>query len=203
MPEMRYAHQPDVLTHLKVKEEDVETIERLVRLEHGLAAQFDHATGRRFGETTVAPQLRIVQGFATDLLMLPAGIARVDEVEISDPHYLTSSTRVLDASEWLLWGSDADGNALALLRTDGQWWTGLQIAVTGLWADQDVEGLVPDDVREAMTTLVVKEYRRRTSSPTDQIGPDGLVVPAPSGWNDPMVKTTIAHHRVVRRRVGV
>lgn len=200
MAEMRYAHQPDVLTHLKVKDDDAETVARLIRLENGLAASFDAKCGRTFGETTVPAQVRLATGYATDLLLLPTGIARIDEVEISDP--LTGDSRILDAAEWLPWGSDGEGNTVGLLRTNGTWY-GLRAGITGLWGDQDVEGLVPDDVREAMTTLVVKEHRRRTSSPSEQIGPDGLVVPAPSGWNDPTVQVAIIAHRVSRRRVGV
>lgn len=203
MPEMRYAYQPDVLAHLKVKEDDVDTIARLIRLENGLAAQFDHACGRTFGETTVAPQLRSVQGYASNLLLLPTGIGRIDEVEVSDP--VASDSRILDAGEWLPWGYDDAGNTVGLLLTSSTLptWYGLQVGITGLWGDQDSEGLVPDDVREAMVTLLVKEFRRRTSSPSEQIGPDGMVVPAPSGWSDPTVKGAIAAHRVSRRKVGV
>ena len=199
MAQMRYAHQPDVLTALRIGESDTAAIDQVVRLENGLAASFDHRCGRVFGETTVPALLRVATGYASDLLLLPAGLASVTSIEIHDP--LTGSRRILTDDEWLLWGADAAGNAVGVLRINDTW-AGLQVAVTGLWGDQDVEG-VPDDVREAMTTLTVKEYRRRTSSPTDTVGPDGMPMITPSGWNDPAVKEAIAAHRIARRGVGV
>lgn len=199
---MRYASQPDVLRHLKIRETDVETIDRLIRLEHGLADAFEHRTGRRFVEDDVAPVTRIVQGYDSDLLVLPVGVWRVDAVEVFEP--VSGWRSVMDAADWLLWGEDARGAALGI-RTPGGSWHGLTVGVTGLWADQDTVG-VPADVREALTMATVKEYRRITTSPNDQAGPSvaGLEpVPTPSGLNDPLFKAAIDRHRVRRRRVGV
>lgn len=204
MAEMRYASQSNVLRDLKIAESDAVTIAEVVGIENGLATLFDHRCGRSFGETTVPAQMRIVQGYATDLLLLPTGIAQVDAVEVRDP--VAAESRVLDAAEWVAWGSDANGNTIGLLLTGSDsltQWGGYQVGVTGLWGDQNIEGLVPDDVREALTTATIKEYRRRHSSYTDQIGPDGLAVPSPAGVNDPLFNETARHYRVSRRKAGV
>lgn len=199
---MRYAHQPDVLRHLKIRETDVETIDRLIRLEQGLADTFEYRTGRRFVDEEVAPVTRMVQGYGSDLLVLPIGVWRVDEIDVHAPQ--TGVRRILAPDEWLLWGEDATGAAVGILLV-GTTWYGQVVAVTGLWADQDTVG-VPADVREALTMATVKEYRRITTSPNDQAGPSvaGLEpVPTPSGLNDPLFRAAINRHRVRRRKVGV
>lgn len=194
---MRYAHQDDVLAHLRIEETDTDAIEPLVRLENGLADAFDGKVGRSFGET-VEPSTREVRGLSSEVLVIGAGIRSIAGIEVDgtwDGAAWVDGV-ALGTEAWRPWAVSPDGVIYAIERLGGPYWT-RTVRVTGVWADQP-DGTVPDDVREALTTLTVKEYRRRTSSPSEQIGPDGLMVPAPSGWNDPTVQAAIERHTVTR-----
>lgn len=194
---MRYADEPDVLAHLRIEDSDTDAIEQVVRLENGLAEMFDGKVGRSFGET-VPPVTREVRGLSCEVLVIGEGIRSITGIEVDGAWNGTAWTDgvTLGTDAWRVWAHAPDGVIYAIERLGGPYWQHT-VRITGVWADQP-DGSVPADVREAMTTLTVKEYRRRTSSPSEQIGPDGLMIPAPSGWNDPTVQATIEHHIVTR-----
>jgi hypothetical protein len=195
---MIYAHQPDVLAHLKIAGADVAAIDRVTRLENALVIAFDHLTGTSYGTAPLA-ETRIVDGRTSSVLVLSPGVVSVSGVRadngIWDGTTWTGLT-ALDPDEYFLTFTDADGVSYGLERVGGSVWVG-PVAVTAVWSDQGAGG-VPPDVREALTLLTVKEYRRLHTSPSEQIGPEGQVVPAPSGWNDPSVQRAIDAHRIVR-----
>lgn len=194
---MRYADQATVLSLLRLTGDDTDAVTHLVALENGLAATFDGLTGRTFG-TSATPEARTVAAYASDVLPLTDGVRTVSGVAVDGAWDggLWADETVLGPADYRLWPVDRDGVAYGLLRTDGSLWSGA-VRVTALWADQ-ADGTVPPDVVLTLTTLTVKEYRRQTSSPSEQVGPDGQIVSTPSGWNDPGVKAVVARHTLVR-----
>ena len=195
---MRYADQTDVLAHLKITDTNVTAVDRVTRLENALAEAFDRRIGRTFG-TTPIPEARTLDGHDSSVLVIATGIVSVSGVRadhgVWDGAAWTGFTD-LTADEYRLTYRDVDGISYGLERTSGVAWIG-PVEVTGVWPDQGGAS-VPLDVAEAMTLLTVKEYRRLTSSPSEQVGPDGQIIVTPSGWNDPTVKAAIEAHRVVQ-----
>lgn len=198
-PTMRYAHQPDVLKHLAIKSTTTDVIARVVRMENGLADAFDQRCGRSFGMTGVLPVSRVV--LAQDSAMLTPSIGMREVTTIRYRAHATGGWTLLDPDRYELIGEGADGSYQSVFLPGGHWGN-FEIEITGHWADRDYEA-VPEDVREAMTFITVRQYRRQNASPTEMIGPDGLYVPAPHAWDDPMVRAAINRHRVHRRRIGV
>lgn len=200
---MRYATEATVLAALKIdalklKDEAaaLAATERVTSLENGLAEALDGMIGRSFGEAPVAVT-RTIAGGNSPILVIHDGIRSVVQIETGgtwDGATWTDADTV-DAKDYALWSMDPDGVAYSI-RSYGADWEG-SVRVTGIFGDQPVEA-VPADIREAMTTLTVKEYRRVTSSPMDAVGPDGQVISTPSGWNDPTVKAAIDRYRLIR-----
>lgn len=183
---MRYAHEPDVLHDLQIEPDDTDTIDRVVRLENALADAFDAKVGRRF-DTGPLTEMRVMVGRQSDLLILHSGVRSISTI--------THRGAVVPADEWSLAFTGVDGISYGVQRTEGEWVGAIE--VTAQWADGPAAS-VPEDVRHAITLLTVKEYRRMTSSPTEQVGPDGMIVSTPSGWNDPTVKAAIEAHTLTR-----
>lgn len=195
---MRYATQDDVLAHLKISASDTAKVDRVTRLENALADAFDGKTGRAFG-TAPTPEARMIAGGESSVLVFPNGIVSVSGVKADNGVWDgTAWTGLTDltSDEYRLTFTDIDGISYGLDRTSGVAWIG-PVEVTGVWPDQGAED-VPLDVAEAMTKLVVDEYRRLTSSPSDQVGPDGMTVQLPNGWKNPLVIAAIERHRVTR-----
>lgn len=183
---MRYAHEPDVLHDLQIDGDDVDTVDRVVRLENALADAFDAKVGRRF-DTGPLTEMRVMVGRQSDLLILHSGVYSVSAI--------TQGTQPVDAEDWQYAFTTVEGISYGVQRTEGEWVGAIE--VTAVWADGPM-AVVPEDVRHAITLLTVKEYRRMTSSPTEQVGPDGMIVSTPSGWNDPTVKAAIEAHTLTR-----
>lgn len=195
---MRYADQTDVLTHLKIDAGNATLVDRVTRLENALAASLDGKMGRSFG-TAPTPVTRLVDGRDSTVLVFTHGIVSVTAVRADNGSWDgTAWTGFTDlaSDEYRLTYNDPDGISYGLERTSGVAWVG-PVEVTGVWPDQGTAD-VPLDLAEAMTKLTVDEYRRLTSSPSDQVGPDGMAVPLPNGWNNPLVQSAIEHHRVTR-----
>lgn len=182
---MLYAHESQVLKHLEVDESDTETVNELADIERGLVTQFNHKIGRTFmpvGGDAPLPMSRVVFGDRSDILILSDGIVSVQGVE--------ADGEVIPADEYSLIMT-TDTGSYGLLSTRSHWFG--PVTVTGIWADQPYEP-VPADVRSVLTDLTIKAYRRRTASPTDQVGPDGMIVSTPDGWRDEAVKNAIADY---------
>lgn len=196
---MTYANRADVLHHLKLdpgNPEHAEQIERVERLENGIAAVIEEKTGRVFGLTPL-PETRVVIGSArSPRLVLHAGVRSVETVEVDgtwDGAAWQDGT-VLEPDTWVLAAVDRDGVAWAMDRIDGGGWP-TSVRITAVWGDQEVEA-IPDDIREAATFLTVDEYRTREGSPTGVAGPDGMVVHTRNPWTFELVRTAIARHAV-------
>lgn len=183
---MRYAHEPDVLHDLQIEPDDTDTIDRVVRLENALADAFDAKVGRRF-DTGPLTEMRVLVGRQSDLLILHSGVRSISTI--------MQGTQPVDAEDWQYAFTTVEGISYGVQRTTGEWVGAVE--VTAQWADGPAAS-VPKDVRHALTLLTVKEYRRLTSSPTEQVGPDGMIVSTPSGWNDPTVKAAIEAHTLTR-----
>ena len=193
---MRYADLDTVTRHLRIAGDDTAAVARVEALENGLADALDGLIGRAFGTAPVA-EARTIDALTGEVLVLPTGVISVSGVEVDgewDGAAWTDGT-ALTADEYRLAYVDRDGYAHGIrgLVSD---WSG-PVRVTAVWADQDTEA-VPDDLREAMNVLVVREYRRLHMSPQEQIGPDGVMVPAPTGWTDRAVQAVIDRYRVRR-----
>lgn len=200
---MRYAHQGDVLRQLKIKDDDAAAIERVTRLENGLADVFDAKVGRTFVTEPVLPETRDMRGMGSDLLVLPVGARGVAAVAVGGTWdgLLWVDETALDPADWTPWGRDAQGKALGLQRLDGDVWWG-PVRVTALWGDQDTEG-VPADVVAAMTFVTVDQYRIEQASPAGELGPEGMIVPVRNPWRYTLVAGAIERHKVQRRKAGV
>jgi hypothetical protein len=193
---MRYAPQPDVLAHLNINTSSSEAIARVTALENGLADAFDAKVGRSFGVAPVAAERTITAPGVSTLLVVLGGIRSVTGITTGGTWdgAMWLTPEILDADDYALWATDRDGISYGIESFIGAW-VG-PVHVTGIWADQSTES-VPADIREAMTFLTVRQYRRLTASPTDLVGPDGMTVPTPHAWDDPLVKTAIERHRLV------
>jgi hypothetical protein len=198
MAEMRYATTDDVLSHLKINASNTAVVDRVTRLENALADAFDAKTGRSFG-VAPTPEARMVDGRQSSVLVIQSGIVSVAGVKadngVWDGAAWTGLTD-LAADEYRLTFTDVDGTSYGIERTTGVAWIG-PVEVTGVWPDQGTDD-VPADVAEAVTYLTVKQYRRLTASPSDQVGPDGMAVPTPHGWDDPLVVMALAAHTVTQ-----
>jgi hypothetical protein len=193
---MRYASQPDVLAHLKISATSTDAITRVTSLENGLADAFDAKVGRSFGVAPVAEARTLAAPGVSPVLVIPGGIRSITGITTGGTWdgAVWLNPEILDADDYALWATDRDGISYGIESFIGAW-VG-PVHVTGIWADQSTNG-VPADIREAMTFLTVRQYRRLTASPTDLVGPDGLTVPTPHAWDDPLVKAAIERHRLV------
>lgn len=211
---MRYANEADVLAQLRLTPASDE-YERLVRLENGLCDVFDHKTGTSFGTAPVAETRTVLDRstgpwhwFGIPPRYMLGTVDTHNRLILSTP--LRSLTGIETGGTWdgAAW---VDGTALtadeyrltnateqgsyAIDLMAGVW--GGVVRITGIWGDQ-VTASVPDDVREAVNILLVKQARRANSSESDVMGPDGMPVPTPHGWSDPLVKSAIDRHTVVQ-----
>lgn len=193
---MRYADLTTVTRHLAIRVTDTDAIARVEALENGLAAALDGKMGRSFG-TAPTPETRTVTALGGDVLVLPVGVTGVSAVAYGGTWDGAAWTDedTLTTADYRLVYVDHDGFAHGIAGLTYLWDGAVRI--TGTWADQP-QAAVPDDLREAMNVLTVREYRRLHMSPSEQIGPDGQVVPAPGGWSDPLVKAAIDRYSVVR-----
>lgn len=201
MAQMRLASQDDATRHLKLNAtRDAADIAHLICIENALADVFEHRCGRQFGVGTVAPITRRVLTTRGNVVVPPVSlrsIVSIAHIRQLDP--LVSEP--VGTADWFPWGVGSDGGYVGIWFTDSLRADAV-LDITGWWSDQDVED-VPADVREAMTLLVIKTWRRYKASPAESVGPDFAAIPTPDGWNDSLVKNAIAHHRVQHRRVGV
>ena len=194
---MRYANATDVLTQLQIEASDTATVEAVERVEAGLADAFDHKVDRTWGTAAVAETREVTLPSATPRLITTTGIRDLTSIETGGTWdgaaWLDGTT--VDSADYRLTLLDHTGLYWAIDHLAGSW-SGT-VRVTATWGDQP-ELSVPADVSAAVTFLTIRQYRRLTSSPQELVGPDGFQVPTPHAWDDPLVKTAIERHRVVR-----
>ena len=220
---MRYANEADVLAQLRMNaSDDPEAVERVIRLENGLADTFDHKIGRSFGTAATAETRTIHVGpVAGDWFLFGWPVASwytpflgttshhlVLDVPIRSVTSITTGgtwdgsawddTTALTADDYLL-ANETEQGSYAIDHLSGTW--GGLVHITGIWGDQAITAAtvddVPDDVREAMTFLTIHEYHQESASQAGLIGPDGMAVPARNPWGFERVKSAIDRWRLV------
>lgn len=194
---MRYADESDVLAHLKIAGTNTDAIARVTGLENGLADAFDAKIGRTFGTAPVAETRTVQAPGVSSVLVVPSGIRSITGIVTGGTWNGTAwiNGTTLTTDQYGLWLTGTDGVAYGVVSYIGDWYGAVRI--TGIWADQVTAG-VPNDIREAVTFLTVRQYRRLTASPSDMVGPEGMTVPTPHAWDDPMVQAAIERHRLVQ-----
>lgn len=200
---MRYANPSDVLGQLRLDPAipgDAPAIERVERLENGVADALDSKVGLRFGDVPV-PETRtafIAYGSQHVVFSTPAraivSVATATGIAGVPVAVNAWTTRLID-SDGLIWSLGFDGYGFSWVGYDGE-----SVQVSAIWADQPFAD-VPADIREAATFITVDEYRARNASPAGEIGPNGLVVQVRNPWRYDMVVSAIEKHRVVRMLV--
>ena len=184
-------YKRQVVRHLALTNDDrhVEDIQHLIRVENALADVFEDRCGRTFGEAEILPKVRRIITQGGNILTTTISLQSVVSIQ-SVPTYLMDEPRVVESDRWFPWGMAADGGYVGVVMAGG-WPEGVWIDIEAYWSDQGVIG-IPADVREAMTLLTIKTWRRYKSSPLEVVGGDIVAVPTPDGWNDSLVKNSIA-----------
>lgn len=196
--------------------EDEDITAELTALNAALSATFEGKVGRRWlapTEDPPEPETRVV-ALHPDYLRHVTPWAYL--VPLPGPG-ITSLTSVTAGALWdgteYVGGDVAPASYVAPIWPDPigvylglalswQWgwaWTS-PLLVTGTWADVPVT--VPDDVVDAVTFLVVEEWKAEHASPTGQSGPDGQVVPTRNPWKFERVRSAIDRYSL-RERVVV
>lgn len=219
---MRYATAEDVYALLRIDPDEptqAEEVERLDRIENGLADNFDHEVGTSFGQTPVAETRTVLAsgswwggdffGYPIETAFYEIRWSARDDRTMVLPTRVRSVSAIRTGGDWTgtVWEDDelVPVTAYRLVYPDNQayWgiahltgiWSGIY-RITGIWSDQVQQG-VPNDVREALTFAVCDQYRIQKASPVQQIGPDQAGISIRNPWNNPLVKMAIERHRVV------
>lgn len=184
---MRYANQDDVLSQIQ-RDNTSPDLGRITRLENGVADAIDELIGRTFGTPT--PRTVTVQTSCwLQVVMLPELVRSVTAVTVDGvaPAMFMLMYRIEDGYRGIHFPRPIFG----------------EVAVTGVWESDPLDGPVPDLIREAATAITVDEFRVRNASPSGEIGMDGMVVPVRNIWRYTLVKQAIKRYRTYRPRVAV
>ena len=196
---MRYANPETVLAQLEITNPDQLVLDRLEGLENGLCDVFDQRIGHGFGEVPVA-QTRTIRTHRNPscTLVLLTPMRSIDAIAINGTWNGTvwDDETMLDAADYLPAIPAGDESVYwGIERLNGTWPIGSRVRVTGIWDDQPQTD-IPDDLREAVTFVLVDEWRARNASPAGEIGPEGLVVQVRNPWRWDLVTRTIAKYQV-------
>lgn len=179
---MRYAVLADVLRDLKLSEskpEHASAIAEVIRIENAICLNLDRRMGRSFGVPSARTVKLIVQA-VYPLLLLPYPFREVTSVTVEG--------EVLDGAAWEPWMQGPDDWSALRLTGSTSYWYGL-IEVTGISYDAPVEVTeVAIDISVAAGFLTAEQYRINHSSPTSEIGMEGLALPTRNPWNFQIVK---------------
>jgi hypothetical protein len=170
----------------------------------------DEQTGRTFGTVGVS-QTRTIRSNGTafgEMLVLPAPARSISAitVNVTDEAGIISGGTVLQSSQWTTGLTDGDGNITAIqVGWFGNWLYPFgvpgTITVTGIWADQDGDDMVPLDIDETCNFIVMREIQKKRASLAGFVGQDGTVTPISNPWNDPTVKQTLRKYELVTHRL--
>ena len=162
---------------------------RLERLNDAVSLLLEDKLGRRFGTGATTKAVVVESYGVSDLLVLPKPVRSVTSIVVGHTWNGTIWTggTTLTTNAYRLRYVDANGYAWAILRTSTDAWAG-PVVVTGSWADDDDDFLVPADVQYAVNYLVAERFKIENAGPAGFSGPDGAVVPIRDPWKDPMVK---------------
>lgn len=200
---MGYANLPAAMAQLGLSETDPdhnELIGRLAQVDDEVSRMIDLKTGRSFGGTlaSVARQVPLPHTAWNRVLVLPYAVRAVSVIALTGPYAET-----LAPTDWALcMGTEQTSDYHAVERIDGGTWPmrgyGQVCTVTGNWSDLSDGQVVPDEIIAAATFLTCDEWRLRESSPSGEIGADGLTIRPRNPWNYQVVKLAIDRYAVAR-----
>lgn len=163
--------------------DDADDITFLAGIDEEISRTFELKTGRKWGGTSTPTTRTVnhVQTAPSDLLLLHAPVRSVTSVVI-----IGNSPETLPATDYMPWMVTGAGDAFALRRIANGYWpiqNGVdQVTVTGVWSDEASGEPAPGEIIDAVTFVVVETFRQRKSSPTGEIGPDGLTLRPRNPW---------------------
>lgn len=179
-------------------------IGRLAQVDDEVSRLIDLKTGRSFGGNagSLARQVPPPPSPWNRILSLPFAVRSVTAIELAGPVVET-----LAPGDWALCiGTELTGDYHGIERIDGGVWPvagyGQIVTVTGLWSDQADGQPVPPEIVAAATFLACDEWRLRESSPSGEIGADGLTIRPRNPWNYQIVKLAIDRYRVATSQAG-
>lgn len=204
---MGYADLDSAIAQLGLSETDTDhnlLIGRLAQVDDEVSRMIDLKTGRSFGGTAsaVARQIPLPHSSGNRILTLPYAVRSVSAIALAGPWVET-----LTVADWALcMGTELTGDYHAIERIDGGTWPcrgyGQTCTVTGNWSDQSDGADVPDEIIAAATFLVCDEWRLRESSPSGEIGADGLTIRPRNPWAYQIVKLAIDRYSVAQSMAG-
>lgn len=182
---------------------DDDDITLLGEIDEEMSRLFELKTGRIWGGTAT-PAAKTVDGPAagySDILMLPVPVRSVTTVAITG-----DSPETLASDDWVLWQQTREGDYHAIKRIDGGWFPRRngkdRVTVTGVWSDTASGATVPAEIAAACTFVVVETFRQKKSSPSGEVGPDGMTIRPRNPWNFEQVKESIAKYKAAKPRVS-
>lgn len=189
---------PDAAEHAAVLARAAELSEALSRLFDAACGRTGAAAETRTVEAPVAYSRPLGWPFgavAFSTLVLPAPVLAVTAVAESGTWdgSAWSGELAVDAADYRLVLGDAAGGFRGIERLGGGW--AGPVRVTGTWLDAAWDD-PPADVVEALTFLVVREFREDAQGPGGTVGPEGLPVPSRNPWRYERVKAAVRRHRV-------
>ena len=204
---MGYADLDSAIAQLGLSETDTDhnlLIGRLAQVDDEVSRMIDLKTGRSFGGTAsaVARQIPLPHSSGNRILTLPYAVRSVSAIALAGPWVET-----LTSVDWALcMGTELTGDYHAIERIDHGTWPprgyGQTCTITGNWSDQSDGADVPDEIIAAATFLVCDEWRLRESSPSGEIGADGLTIRPRNPWNFQIVKLAIDRYSVAQSMAG-
>lgn len=182
---------------------DDDDITLLGEIDVEISRLFELKCGRVWGGSGSATA-KTVDGAAagwSDVLMLPVPARSITSVAI-----VGDSPETLASDDWVLWLGTREGDYKAIKRIDGGWFprrNGIdRVTVTGVWSDTASGVSVPAEIQDACTFVVVETFRQRKSSPSGELGPDGLTIRPRNPWNYQNVIEAIDKYKAARPRVS-
>lgn len=204
---MGYCDLDSAMVQLGLSESDPDhnaLIGRLAQVDDEVARMIDLKTGRSFGGTAapLARQVALPPSPWNRTLVLPFSVRSVTGIVLAGP-----IAETLTSDMWALcMGTELTGDYHAIERIDGGSWPcrgyGQTCMVTGVWSDQSDGQPVPAEIVAAATFLVCDEWRLRESSPTGEIGADGLTIRPRNPWAYQIVKLAIDRYSVAQSMAG-
>lgn len=204
---MGYSDLDAAMAQLDLSETDPDhnaLIGRLAQVDDEVSRLIDLKTGRSFGGTAspLARQVALPPSPWNRVLSLPFSVRSVAAIALAGP-----VAETLDEEDWALClGTKFTGDYHGIERIDGGVWPvrgyGQTCTVTGIWSDQSDGQTVPAEIVAAATFLTCDEWRLRESSPTGEIGADGLTIRPRNPWNFSVVKLAIDRYSVAQSMAG-
>lgn len=182
---------------------DDDDITLLGEIDVEISRLFELKCGRVWGGSGSATA-KTVDGAAagwSDVLMLPVPARSITSVAI-----VGDAAETLTTDDWVAWLGTREGDYKAVKRIDGGVFprrNGIdRVTVTAVWSDVASGATLPAEIQDACTFVVVETFRQRKSSPSGELGPDGLTIRPRNPWNYQNVIEAIDKYKAARPRVS-